>query len=134
MFDQLDVVRMAGGLARHAAARQAAVARNMANLNTPGYKQVDVPRFAEAYAARAGGQAQSAQTLRATRPGHARFATAYAPPAPREVADARQSPNGNSVSLETEIVKAAELRQDHEMALSVYRSTLTVLRASIGGR
>lgn len=135
MFDQLEIFRMSHGLARFAAARQAAVAQNVANVNTPGYRQVDVPSFAEAHAASLLPAAAGSSGPRVTRPGHLGMDGATpAPPEPSVVRDARVAPNGNSVSLESEIVKAAEIRQDHDMALSVYQSALSILRASLGRR
>lgn len=133
MFDNLSVFRMAQGLARHAAARQEAVAQNVANVNTPGYRQVDIPAFGEIVGARALANTGDGVDLRSTRPGHIHYDESALPKA-RVVADARQAPNGNSVSLETEIMKAAELRRDHDMALSIYRSAMTLLRAGIGRR
>ena len=140
MFDQLEIFRMSHGLARFAAARQTAVAQNVANVNTPGYRQVDVPSFAEAHAASllppaADPAAHPAASPRITRAGHlGPDDGGVAPPEPSVVRDARVAPNGNSVSLEGEIVKAAEIRQDHDMALSVYQSALSILRASLGRR
>ena len=43
-----------------------------------------------------------------------------------------QSPNGNTVSLEDEMVKAADVRHQHELALAVYSSALNILRTSLG--
>ncbi len=127
MFDQLEILRMAGGLAGTAAARQGAIARNVANANTPGYKAVDVPDFAETYSATDGSR------LRATRPGHSLPET----DAPKAAAAARhrpgtQSPDGNSVSLEAEMVAAAGARQQHDMALAIYRSGIGMLRSALG--
>jgi len=118
---------MAEGLARHAAARQSVVARNIANVNTPGYRQRDIASFAEVYR-----PAEADAPMRRTRPGHLAAADGLTLPRQQVVAEARAAPNGNSVSLETEIVKSAELRQQHEMALSIYRSALSVLRTSLG--
>ena len=42
------------------------------------------------------------------------------------------SPNGNTVSLEQEMVKMADVRKDHEMALAIYRNASGILRASLG--
>ncbi|NBC96130.1 MAG: FlgB family protein [Deinococcus-Thermus bacterium] len=134
MFDKLEIFRMAQGLARHAAARQTAVAQNVANVNTPGFRRVGLPAFVETYAARQSEEAGGGVALRATRAGHFGATEGYAPPAPRPVADAREAPNGNSVSLEREIMSAAELRRDHDMALSVYQSALGILRTSLGRR
>jgi flagellar basal-body rod protein FlgB len=36
------------------------------------------------------------------------------------------------VSIEQEMVKAASARQDHEMALAIYRNTSSIIRASLG--
>jgi flagellar basal-body rod protein FlgB len=44
------------------------------------------------------------------------------------------SPNGNSVSLETEMVKAADTQREHDLALAVYGKSLDILRASLGRR
>ena len=48
--------------------------------------------------------------------------------------DSQPSPNGNSVSLEAEMVKTAEVRHEHEMSLGIYRSAMDILRTSIGRR
>ena len=42
------------------------------------------------------------------------------------------SPNGNSVSLEDELMRGAKAQQDHEMAVSIYRSTLTMMKTAVG--
>ena len=43
-----------------------------------------------------------------------------------------QSPNGNTVSLETEMVRSVEAQRDHSRALMVYRSAMNVMRAGLG--
>ena len=70
--------------------------------------------------------------MRATRPGH--FG-ATDTPEPRPVITRNTgagSPNGNTVSLEQEMVKAASAKQDHDMALAIYRNTSAIIRASLG--
>lgn len=128
MFDQIEILRMAGALASHAAQRQDAIARNVANADTPGYKAVDVPDFATTWAE------GSDFTPRANLPGH--FQTSAEPTGAERLAPRQkpgsESPNGNTVSLETEMVDAAEVRQQHDMALAVYRSTTTMLRVALG--
>lgn len=125
MFEKLYVVRMAQALAAHAGARQEAIARNVANADTPGYRALDLPDFASTY------QAAGAGTMRATRPGHLGATDQLAVPSPR-AAGGSGAPNGNSVSLESEMVKAVEVRQQHDMALAIYRNTTTILRLSLG--
>lgn len=129
MFERLDVMRQAQAMAAHAAARQSAIARNIANADTPGYRPSDLPSFAEVWRA-----AGPDRALRATRPGHLDAASAGGAPAearPRPVPGA-SSPNGNGVSLESEMMKAAEVRHQHDLALSIYQNALGVLRTSLG--
>ena len=47
MFERLALSRLAGALANHAADRQAMVAENVANADTPGYRARDLRPFAE---------------------------------------------------------------------------------------
>jgi flagellar basal-body rod protein FlgB len=127
MFEKLEIMRLAGGLAAHASARQSEVARNVANADTPGYRARDLPSFEEAYR-------QRLETpMRATRPGHLTEGEGGASWRPVDAPDA-ESPNGNTVSLEDQMVRAAEVRHQHDLALGVYSSTLNILRTSIGRR
>ena len=125
MFEKLEVTRMAQALAANAGARMGIISRNVANADTPGFKALDLPDFAETY------QASSGAGMRTTRAGHFAGSDAMAAPTPRPVG-ANGSPNGNSVSLEQEMVKAADVRQQHEMALAIYRNTSDIIRASLG--
>lgn len=127
MFDRMEILTLARSLSAHAGTRQALVAENVANADTPGYRARDLPDFADAYRA-----SVQDSDLRRTRPGHLSsddkgpFA-GTAVPQPGET-----SPNGNSVSLETELVRAADIRSKHNLALTVYSSSLDIIRASIG--
>jgi flagellar basal-body rod protein FlgB len=113
MFETLDIFTLARARASHAAARQAQVARNVANADTPGYRARDVAPFDEVF--------------RATQ------AAGAAPARPRMIdAGGPESPNGNTVSLEAEMVRAVQAQRDHSRALTVYRSAMTVLRTSLG--
>ncbi len=124
MFEKLEISRMAQALAAHAGRRMGVIAQNVAHADNPGYKARDLPDFAKTYVE------QDGQGLRATRPGHLGLGgVRMAEPAVMRKADA---PNGNSVSLETEMVKAAEVRQQHDMALSIYRNTSDILRLALG--
>ena len=42
------------------------------------------------------------------------------------------APNGNTVSLETEMIAAVETRHAHETALSIYETTRNILRTALG--
>ncbi len=116
MFDRLEIFQLAGGLARHSAARQAVVAQNIANADTPGYRARDVADFAETW------RNMTAEN----RSGRGEM--------PMRVLDAGtpSSPNGNSVSLEFEMLRGIEAQRAHDRALRVYGSAMSILRTSIG--
>lgn len=125
MFEKLEIVRMAQAMAAHAGARQAAISRNIANADTPGYRAQDLQPFGSLYE---GGS----MAMRATRLGHLGQGKAATFEAGEAVLSGTASPNGNSVSLEAEMVKAVEVRQQHEMALAIYRNASSILRSSLG--
>lgn len=130
MFSGLDVFKTASALASYATTRQSAISQNIANADTPGYKSTDLKPFADAYADR-----DNFSAMRATRPTHFAPETAgYALQIEEFERGGDLSPNGNSVSLETEMVSAAEVKFSHDLALTVYRSGLTLLRTSLGSR
>ena len=124
MFEKLELTRMAQALAAHSGARMSVIAQNVANADTPNYKAQDLPAFGEVFAAESG-------AMRSTRPGHTHAASSAAVPTAVQ-APGREAPNGNSVSLEGEMVKSVEARQNHDMALAIYRATSDVIRASLG--
>lgn len=127
MFDRIEVLALARSLSAYSGARQAVLAENVANADTPGYRARDLPDFAEAY------EAASLDTdLRRTRPGHVGPDTAAGLAAAPVDQPGQASPNGNTVSLETELVRAADIRSRHDLALSVYGSSLDIIRAAIG--
>jgi flagellar basal-body rod protein FlgB len=126
MFDRPEVLRMAGSLAAHASDRQAIVARNVANADTPGYRAQDLQRFADVY------RTAGASDMRRTREGHIGGEDAGRPAATIVDAGGAASPNGNTVTLEDEMIRAVEVKRGHDVALAVYRTSLDLLRASIG--
>lgn len=129
MFEKLEIFQMAGAMARHAATRQALVAENIAQADTPGYKARDVASFADTYQSQTDGM-----QIRATRAGHLTGSTASSA-SPRIIAGSgSESPNGNNVSLEGEMMKAAEITENHERALAIYQSSLGIIRSSLGRR
>ena len=84
-----------------------------------------LPAFSDAY------RADDAGDMRASRPGH------LAPPpggmntraAP---VDSEPSPNGNSVSVEEEMLAAVEAQREHSQALAIYRHAMGIIRTSLG--
>lgn len=109
----LSILRVAGALGRHAAERHSLIARNIANADTPGYRAVDLEPFAAALrrGAVAGGEGA----------------------APRELAIASlgaASPDGNTVSLEDQMLRAGEAARASEIATTIFTKTIAMLRAA----
>lgn len=124
MFEKLGLTRMANALASYSGARLATIAENVANSDTPGFRAKDLPDFESV-------MQNSALKMRATRDGHFKGLDSAA--AMKTVlSGGDMSPNGNDVSLDIEMMKSIEVRQSHEMALGVYRSSAAILRASLG--
>ncbi|MGR3461383.1 MAG: FlgB family protein [Roseovarius sp.] len=126
MLEEIDLFRLSYAMARHAGARQAVVAQNMAHADTPGYGARDIAPFASYLEGRAG------FVPRTTRPGHLAGSRAGREFVPRIDRDAVRDPNGNSVALETEMLRGVEVKRQHDRALAIYRSGLSVLRTAVG--
>jgi flagellar basal-body rod protein FlgB len=135
MFENIETFKIASGLARHAADRQAVIATNIANADTPGYRAGDLGSFASQFdrwdwASRPlDGQTEGG--MRATRPEHLSGAK---PMVLWDRVDApdETSPNGNTVSLEGQMVKSASASSQHDLAMTLYRSSINLMRAAIG--
>jgi flagellar basal-body rod protein FlgB len=127
MFEKLEITAMAQAMSAHAGSRLGVIARNVANADTPGYRTEDVDDFATVW------EASSEGAMRITRAGHIGGSGTDAA-LEGHVVRGHGAPNGNTVSLESEMVKAVQTRQQHDMALAIYRGTSEVLRASLGRR
>ena len=127
MFEKLEILGLANGLLRHSTDRQSVIARNVANADTPGFRARDVASFADTF--RTGGPDVD---MRATRVGHLGEQNNTTESQKTVFAAGESSPNGNTVSLESEMVKSAEVRHQYDLALSVYSSSLKILRTSLG--
>lgn len=123
MFDSLSVVQIASGMARHAAARHTVIAENVANADTPGYRARDLHPFTD--------MVNEGFTLRATRAGHLE-AGRIVERAEITGATVAAGPNGNSVSLEEESLRAVEAVGAHGLAMAVYAKAADILRIGIG--
>lgn len=106
--------------------RQAVLAQNISNADTPNYRPHDLLPFARHLAA-------------ALPPAMARTASAHlaprggnrgASPEDRQVAEA--VPDGNAVSLDREAVRMAETDTAHALAMAVHRSFMGMFRLALG--
>lgn len=127
MFAKLDVFKTAHAMAVHAGHRQALVAQNVANADTPGYRARDVVPFAQIH------QSDSLETaMLATRGQHLNGMAAGARPIPVFQREAQADPNGNSVEIAQELMLGVEAKRQHDRAIAIYKSAMSVLRTSLG--
>ena len=125
MFQKLTVFESAFAMAQYAGSRQAVVSENIANADTPGYVAKDVMKFQEFLS-------NDGMTLRASRARHMHGVDQDGFRVEVIESRAGNSPNGNSVEIESEMFKAVEAKRQHDRAMAIYRSTLDVLRMSLG--
>ena len=123
-MNDLAILRLADGLARHAAERHGLISKNVANADTAGYRARDLAPFEVAL--------NDAETLKATRAAHlsggaeARFDATFSAPL------GASSPNGNDVAVDAEMAKAAQALGTHGKAVAVYAKTMDILRLGLG--
>lgn len=125
MFDRLEVFQTAFAFARHAADRQVLTARNIANADSPGYQAQRLPDFSDVFdrstmrtAAQSGDRISSISFI----DDHA-------------YSDTRSlSPNGNSVSIEQEMLHGVQAERSHRRAMTIYKHSLDVMRGVLGRR
>ena len=127
MFGNIELFRLSQAVATHASSRLSLISQNVAHADTPGYRGKDIGSFSS-LVREVGPQTD----MRRSRAGH--FASGSGVGTVRIDESAAVSPNGNSVSVEKELLKAAEVHQQHDRALAVYKSAMTILRTSIGRR
>ncbi len=94
-------------------ARQTLIAENVANVNTPAYKAVDLKPFSASLQ-------EAAMTMSVTNPLHLTpTAQELDPPQPIENDDSGATVSGNSVELEGQMVKLGEINRDFTEANAV---------------
>lgn len=105
--------------------RQTAIAENIANANTPGYRALDVEPF-ESVLQKAG------LDLDRTAPGHmATGMNGIRPPAIENGKDVKVSASGNSVSVERELIKADEVNRAYALNTNVVKAFHKMLLMSV---
>ncbi|HTO41764.1 MAG TPA: flagellar basal body rod protein FlgB [Rhizomicrobium sp.] len=116
-------------------ARQGMLAQNVTNADTPGYgaRDLKAPDFQSLLRK----DAQSQQMASSTRVTNARhIAVQTASPAGRftdyAAPDIEASLNGNSVSLESEMMKMADTQAAYQAATNIYSKAIDMMRTAIG--
>ena len=109
------------------AARQATVASNIANANTPGYKAKDIAAFSEVLDT-------TRLSLVSTNTGHLQA------DGPNAIDEARPksgawdiTETGNSVGVEEELLKAGEVNRDYALTTNLMKSFHSMLMSVVKG-
>ena len=127
MFENIQLLRTSGLMARHATIRQKLISENIANSNSPNYTPRDVVVFKDVMARQG-----SLDTAFRSRAGHFdwEFHMDFQEDKSGKIFETK--PNGNSVSVEGEILKSIEVEQQHSQALAIYQHSIDLLKMSIG--
>lgn len=116
------------------AERQAILAQNVANIDTPGYKPRDLrPLDFRSLARSAAGRMK----MTITNAGHLTAAGVKAGDRTTvvKVPTAEANISGNEVVLEDEMLKVGQTRMEYELATTLYRRNVKMLRSAMrGGR
>lgn len=128
MSSGISLLNAASSLARHSSARHTVIARNIANADSPAYKAKDIQDFS---------LDESTFALRTTRTAHvsvsgtsikgSRFDEHVLENVPVE-------PNGNSVSLEDQMIRSSHAQNEHNKAMAIYQKSMDILKMSMGRR
>ena len=111
----VNLFDLAAQQARWLAVRQSVIAGNVANVNTPGYRAVDVKPFSAVLD-------DTQMRMKATEPGHFGATEASAEIVALRQDDSDLVPSGNSVQLEGELMKAADVRRAFDLNTAIVKA------------
>ena len=112
---------------RWLAARQATIAENTANVNTPGYKAQDITPFADVLD-------NSQIGLTTTNPLHIALGPEDSASPTFKDDDAWEvTLSGNSVSLEQEMIKASDVNSAYSLNMSIIKAFNNMFMTSVKG-
>ena len=117
MLSNIKILDTMSAMAGHAAKRHSVIANNVANADTPNFKAQDLQPFSEVFETAAQGQ-QNIRNLQART-------------IEMDTGDIA-SPNGNTVSLEQQMMLSTQTKGEHEMALTIYKKSLDMMKMTLG--
>jgi flagellar basal-body rod protein FlgB len=111
--------------------RQDVLSQNVASADVPGYrprdlKPVDFEQTLKAATRPAAG------SLAVTNPRHIGLTRSSSGFEEKEAGDIESSPNGNSVSLESQMIKVAETQAQFQAAANLYAKAIAMMKTAIG--
>lgn len=127
-LNKLNLMSMASQKMKWLSERQKVIAENVANADTPGYKAKDTVDF-ETYLS--GSSTKVAASL--THPDHIVGRSIGDTKAVIDKTAWSANPNGNTVILEQQSMKAAEIRESYDLATNLYKKSFDLLRTVVAG-
>lgn len=112
--------------------RQEVLSQNVASADVPGYTPRDLKPVDFESMLRSSASTSGASQLAVTNPRHIptrRTGDGF------EIKDSRDmetAPGGNSVSLETQMIKVAETQAEYQAAANIYSKAISMMRVAIG--
>lgn len=123
MLENIKILKMASAMARYAAERHQQLSQNIANADTNHYRAKDLEPFADAYARFETASRNEGSNVASNNSGQAFARLVDIPGA--------ETPNGNNVSLEDQLMRTIQAQADHETATVVYKKTIDMLRLTL---
>jgi flagellar basal-body rod protein FlgB len=106
--------------------RQAVLAQNIANANTPGYRPHDLKPFTATLAG-AGAIAPAR-----TQPNHISSVAGDGAQSETEPRPAARAPDGNAVTLDDQLIKVADTETTHALVITIYKKYLALFGIALG--
>jgi flagellar basal-body rod protein FlgB len=135
MLSGIDLFQVAGDRMRYLSERQTLVARNIANADTPGYKAQDLAPFVPVTPASGTVAAGiSPVVLAQTNPSHMQLepdAVESQQPVDTEADYGGEKPTGNTVSVEEQMIKSADISNAFAMATAVYTKSISIMKTAV---
>lgn len=134
MAEPRIITGLAGAM-RHLGERQTVIAQNIANSETPGYqaRELAAPDFGALLDVRSDGHV--ARPTVAITSGMAALGAHGTAAGSGVIVDAHVSetkPDGNSVTLEDQVLKMGQIQADYATLANIYRKQMALMKIAIG--
>lgn len=125
-MEPVNLFDLASRQSQWLAVRQSAIAGNIANANTPGYAATDVEPFEKALD-------RAAVRMSATQSGHLGGVSQAAFTVKSQEFDGAMMPSKNTVVLESELMKAGEIRRSFELNTAIVKAFHAMMISAVKG-
>ncbi len=132
MLEGINLFRLAGGRMQYLAERQTVIARNIANADTAGYVSRDLVPFDSAMAGGATTGTATGLSMARTCADHlGGTTTAATNMVSTTTAGYSEKPDGNGVSIEEQMIKAADNTNAFALVSAAYAKSIAIMKMSI---